>query len=54
MLNKESVDEELKRLATRLEEKRRIAIEKMGSKWILHPDNHINKLKDVKPLILTR
>lgn len=54
MTHKESVEEEFKRLAIKLEEKRKIAIEKMGSKWILHPDNHIHKLKDVKPLILTR
>lgn len=52
MTHKESVDEELKRLAAGLEAKRKIAIEKMGNKWILHPDNHINKLKDVKPLVL--
>ncbi len=52
MLTKESVEEELKRLAASLEAKRKIAIEKMGSKWILHPDNQIKKLKDVKPLVL--
>ncbi len=49
MTRKESVDEELKRLADRLEVKRKIAIEKMGNKWILHRDNHVQKLKDVKP-----
>lgn len=46
------VDEELKRLAQDLEAKRKIALEKMGNKWILHPEHHIQKLKDVEPLIL--
>lgn len=49
---KEDVDAELKRLAERLEEKRKIAIEKMGNKWILHPDHFVKKKEDVKPNIL--
>lgn len=52
MDKKLTVDEEMKRLAQSLEAKRKVALEKMGNKWILHPEHHIQKLKDVKPLIL--
>lgn len=52
MTHKESVEEEFKRLNASLEAKRKIAIEKMGNKWILHRDNHIQKLKDVKQPLL--
>jgi hypothetical protein len=50
---KEDVDAELKRLRESLEAKRKIAIEKMGTKWILHPDHFIKKKEDVKPNILS-
>lgn len=50
----ENVDEELKRLADTLTAKREAAIKRLGSKWLLHPDNKVQKLKDVKPNILSK
>lgn len=46
---KEDVDKELKRLQDALDAKRKIVIEKMGNKWILHPDNHVKKKENLKP-----
>ncbi len=47
----EDIDEEIKLLQVRLEEKRKIAIEKMGSKWLLHPDHYVqNQNKDANSL----
>jgi hypothetical protein len=37
------VDEEMRVLGERLEAKRQKAIEAMGEKWILHPNNHVKK-----------
>jgi len=36
-----TADEELKKLSDSLDAKRKIAIERLGSKWLLHPDHHI-------------
>jgi hypothetical protein len=40
---REDVDVELKRLRDSLDQKRKIAIEKMGDKWVLHPAHHVKK-----------
>jgi len=40
----EAADAEIKRLADDLERKRNIAIERMGDKWVLHPNHHVKKM----------
>lgn len=42
----ESIEDEIARYSASLEQKRLVAIEKMGTKWIMHKDNYIQK-KDV-------
>jgi hypothetical protein len=39
----ESVEEEIARYRASLERKRLEAIEKMGTKWILHPSHYVKK-----------
>ena len=36
-----SVDEELKKLSASLTSKRQAAIDRLGNKWVLHPDHHV-------------
>ena len=36
-----SVDEELKKLSDSLTSKRQAAIDRLGNKWVLHPDHHV-------------
>lgn len=36
-------EQELKELRSRNEERLKQAKEKLGSKWLLHPDNKVNK-----------
>ncbi len=40
-----SVEEELKKYSDSLDSKRQAAIERLGNKWILHPDHHVKNQK---------
>jgi hypothetical protein len=37
----QSVDDELKKYADSLNSKRQAAIDRLGNKWVLHPDHHV-------------
>ena len=52
MIDLDAIELERKRLAEDLEAKRKVAIERMGAKWIFHPTNMIKRLKNVKPSVL--
>lgn len=41
---RDEVDEEMSRLQSSLESKRKIAIERLGNRWVLHPDNYMTKV----------
>lgn len=48
-MNKTNLSQELKELRERNEKRLQEAKEKMGAKWLLHPDNHVqSKLKSGK------
>lgn len=36
-----AVDDELKKYADSLASKRQAAIDRLGNKWVLHPDHHV-------------
>ena len=35
------VDDEIKKYADSLNSKRQAAIDRLGNKWVLHPDHHV-------------
>jgi len=45
--NEDWIEAETARLKADLETKRKAAIERMGTKWILHPDHMVQK-KDIE------
>lgn len=44
------VDADLQARRERMEVKRQQAIEELGTKWILHPNNKKSKLEKVRPV----